>query len=430
MAKNFPPAFLRWTPEEWTRVGAYALRHVDKGLAPVTALTKAAREALPADRQKDEYAAEKASRSPSFHEYIIKARAMTPEQLQEIAPPPAPRAPRACAPRKRVDEGRDYSGSGSPIRWTTAEKARIARQVDRWREAGDLRATSRLIIEAQELVIDVDRRRPTSSIQAGLGRKNDLLLAEGRANAWTLPNDEVQSEVAQSEPGEVAVSSSESPDEFPAQASNTGEATTPAPTAQRKLSDAAQAFAAAVSVALDDLLAAHTESILQRVYARFESTATATSVALAAQIERGMRDTVHRIVEQELGGPVSAPFPNVPAEAPPGAQAATKAQATEVDQERQEKVRVDIVGLIGPQITHVKQAFNGSTDLRFVDADQVTAWKPSKARHVICAIKWISHDATEKAKSYGIRPHNIIGGADAIIHAIEEIHRSSGIAAH
>src|SRR5207244_197783 len=79
---------------------------------------------------------------------------------------------------------------GHLVKWTTHEKALVARQVKCWQDAGDKRVLSRLIIEAQELVLEADRRRPATSIQTGATKHNDTMIADGLANLWLLKDEE------------------------------------------------------------------------------------------------------------------------------------------------------------------------------------------------------------------------------------------------
>jgi hypothetical protein len=420
--------YLRWTPGEWQRVAAYALQYIDRGLPPLTVITRAARAALPRERLRDAEGYAKSAKSTTFHEYVTKARQLTPEQLEAIVPPPQKHSStEEATSQSDVSDERGYrnkySRAGTAVRWTTLEKARIARQVNQWRAAGDMRALTRLIIEAQEIVIEHDRRRPIASIQTCAGAKISRLLEEGTHNEWLLVNEEAAAaqkaaqEAALLQPAHAGVCATDEAIQDHAQAPGINMAPTPAPGESHTLTAAAAAFGAAVSAALDKLLAAHTEAILERVCARFESTAATASAALAAQIERGMRDTVHRIVENELGGPVSAPFP---AEGPTPRPVITE----EAPKERAPQLRVDVVGLIGQQITEVKSAFNGDTDLRFVDADQVDAWQPSARRHVVCWVKFHSHKVDNKLKQSGLKPIRVNGGVGTIIHAIDELRRS------
>jgi hypothetical protein len=420
------PGYVRWTPSEWQRVAAHSLRHLDKGLQLAQALMKAQVSALPKERRRDEETLRKSAypSSSSAAKYIAEARALPKEELEAIAPPPAPRKP--PAPRVKLDEGRDYSRPGHLIKWTTLEKARVARQVKAWQDAGDQRALSRLIIEAQELVLDADRRRPIGSIHVGAAKKtNDRLMVDGLANQWLI-KDEPAAPPPRAEP-EPEPQAQETAQESAAPVL----ATTPPAPERSRLSEAARVFGDTVMSALDVLLRVHTEELLRGVEARVATVAQEIGLSVAAQIERGMRDTVHKIVELELGGPVASPTPT--GETPPpvlGGKTAFEFIDPALVEPKPARLRVDVVGLVGNNIDEVRRAFNGTTDLRFIDPDQLNAWAPHRGRHVVCAVKWIPHKAKSKLRSVGMKPINVTGSVGTVIHAIEELHRSAGVPVH
>ena len=442
------PAYMRWTPAEWLKVAVHALPHLDKGQSLVDALREAQRSALPQDRHRDDEALRNLKRQASVKRHLEKARSLAPGMWGEIAKP---------APRKSLDEGRNYSGRGGAVRWTTLEKARIARQVDAWRDAGDTRALSRLIIEAQELVIEPGRRRPITSIQVaaanGVRSHNERMLSEGRANVWLLTDKPPQTPPIAEMPAEGAAAAQQEPVDEPAPPASPApqNSSLPAqeppketqrPPARALSTHAAQAFAETMMGALDSLLASHTDTVLREVHSKLDESIRTTgqqiATEIAARIEMGMRATVHRIVEAELGGPVSPPA----AGDMPAAPASTSIDAGDVghaympaDEHRHDaqaappkkhQLKVDVVGLVGTNITEVRSAFNGDTDLRFIDPDHLNAWAPHKGRHVVCAVKWIPHKAKHKLRAVGMQPINVHGSVGTVIHAIEELHRSHG----
>jgi hypothetical protein len=439
------PAFMRWTPAEWIKVAVHALPHLDKGQSLVDALREAQRTALQPSRHRDEDALRSLKRQAAVKRHLEKARALPTRIRDEIA---------KQGRRKSIDDGRNYSGRGKLINWTTLEKARIARQVDAWREAGDTRALSRLIIEAQELVIEPERRRPITSIQVaavnGANSKNERMIAEGRANVWLLTDAPSPTPIADAPVKAAPAAQAEPIDEAPPTAESASTETSPrAQEAQRRparaaSTHAAQAFAETMMSALDSLLASHTDTVLREVHSKLDESIRTTgqqiAAQIAAQIEMGMRATVHRIVEAELGGPVSPPgagdMPAAPASTSVDAGDTEHAQ-TPVDEHRhnghgvldapaKRPLKVDVVGLVGNNITEVRSAFNGNTDLRFVDPDHLNAWAPHKGRHVVCAVKWIPHKARQKLRSVGMQMITVHGSVGTVIHAIEELHRSHG----
>lgn len=419
--------YIRWTPANWQIVAASAIPYLDKGKSVPQALALAQR-ALPKDRRRSEEELKGMPWQQSTKKYIAEARALSPEKRAEIAPPPPPRA--KPAPRKSADEGRNYSESGTK-RWTTLERAKVARKIKQWRDAGDTRSLSRLIIEAQELVIEPDRRRAITSIQSGTtGGKNQQLYEEGLKNIWLLKADD---EAAAAAAAETIVATPETTPEAAAGtpaagAPETAQATNAPPMQVGALSEAAKAFGETVMGALDKLLAVHTGVVLTEVYAKLSAMATQTSNEIAAQIESGMRAAVHRMVESELGGPIPL-VPDVPA--PVAAAAAAAVDATPQPEPAPRALKVDVVGLHnGAMEQQVRAAFNGNTELRFFDPDSRNGYAPHRGRHCIVVTQRIPHTLKHKIKAAGIEPIYVKSTTGHVIHAIEELHRAVGVGMH
>ncbi len=407
------PGYIRWTPDEWLKVAVCALPHLDKGMTMgIPLLKKAQWAALHSSRRREDDALRKLAwkGAAQTRKYIEQARALTPEQRAEIAPPPEPRKP--AAPRGKIDEGRDYSKPGTNVKWTTLEKARVARQVEAFKALGDKRVLGRLIIEAQELVIEPDRRRPVNSIRQG-GTYNDRMIEEGHANAWLLDELDEQKKAEAEDAIELVTARSAESAAAPA-------AALPTPAASGAFSDSARAFGDTVMAAFDRLLTAHTESILREVYGKFSAMASTTSAQIAAQIEQGMRATVHRIVEAELGGPITTP----------SEAAALPGKPTELEEAapRAQVLKLDVVGLKDGQVQQqVRAAFNGNTDLRFVDPDTKNGYAPHRGRHCIMLTQRVPHMLKHKIKAAGIEPIYVRPTAGHIIHAIEALCQAEGV---
>jgi hypothetical protein len=421
------------------------LPHLDKGVPVYNALVKAQR-VLSKDRHRTEEALRTVAVPSALQipKYVAQARALSEEEraaLTIVKPPrklPPPRGPKYPA-----DLQRNYTGK---FRWTTKEKALITRMVLWFQEQEVPGTLARLIIEAQELVLPRDRRRSLAGIKQGdVHAPNSLnmkLIEEGKANLWlinTIPfeppvaqktTDEPETTTDERSDGEVLQAAAEkAPDEAP----EALPAPTPLPTPQRALSEAAKAFADTVMVALDQLLHTHSELLLSKVDTRISTMSQDMGMQIAAMIERGMRQTVHQLVEAELGPvntPQAAPSPSSTGEAPAPVASVQAQHEPEADTERARMLKVDVVGLVGVSITKVRESFNGTTDLRFIDPDQLNAWAPHKGRHVVCATKWIPHKAKYKLKAVGMQPINVSGGVGTVIHAIEELHRQHGVPMH
>lgn len=425
------PEYIRWTRDEWRKVAVHALPHLDKGVPADKALMRAQRAALPKDRRHSDESLRMMQRRASTTRFLDEARALPPETRDEIAPPPPPR--KAPAPRKKLDEGRDYGDPAHPVKWTTREKALIARQVDTWRKAGDKRKLSRLVIEAQEVVLPRDRRRSIVGIQVATAKGiMARLIDEGRQNQWLLDQHpaEAAPEAEQQQPAEPQ---HVEPTNRPVEAANEDAAPIPPTESQRALSEAARAFGDTVMQALDTLLAVHTETVMREVYAKMSAAMSAQAAAtseqiatqIAAMIERGMRETVHKIVEAELG-PVASPTEpgsaSTPHE-PPAQPAASTAEA------RPSRLRVDVVGLTnGSMEQQVRQAINGHADLRFFDPDIKGGYVPHRGRHCIMVTQRVPHSLKHKIKAAGVQPIYVKSTTGHVIHAIEELHRAQEVA--
>jgi hypothetical protein len=407
---------IRWSPEEWHAVTAHAAPLLARGKAPLAAMMAAQRAVLSKSRRRDEESV-RHSLAPSGAggRYLEEARKMLPEP-----PPELPKPERRK--RTKLDEGRNYARQpGSNVMWTKMEWARIARWVAQRRDEGDTRALSRLIIEAQEVVLDVDRRRPVTSIQAGgsAGSEdregiNGRMYQEGLTKIWLLPADEPEK---QPEPEVHA-----QPEETPQEAAQAEAAPIPLPVRREGVSEAAKAFGETVMQALDVLLTRHTETLLGQVEARVAASAQAMGVQVAAMIERGMRETVHRIVEVELGGPVA---PTLTGEAPAPAEVPQAQPASEPEEPK--RLKVDVVGFEhGDNVERVRAAFNGNTDLRFVHPDNWNTYAPHRNRHVILMVGRVPHSLSKKIKASGVEPLIVKKTAGHVIHAIEELQRAAG----
>jgi len=88
-----------------------------------------------------------------------------------------------------------------------------------------------------------------------------------------------------------------------------------------------------------------------------------------------------------------------------------------------------VVGLInGSMEQEVRGAFNGMTDLRFFDPDSKNTYAPHRGRHCVIVAERIPHTLKHKIKAAGVEPIYVKRTPGHVIHAIEELHRSEGIA--
>ena len=77
----------------------------------------------------------------------------------------------------------------------------------------------------------------------------------------------------------------------------------------------------------------------------------------------------------------------------------------------------------------MRQAFNGSTDLRVIDQSKIDSWSP-RTPNTILVTKFSSHAADAKLKSAGIKPMRVNGAATSVIEAINVLHQRAGVEVH
>lgn len=357
---------------------------------------------------------------------------------------------------------------GRNVKWTTLEKAKFARAWDRVDLEGASLSNAGFVIQMHS-GISPDRWRPKRSfIDLVLGKDLDRLLIEGRNNRWLLQDLEPAPAPAPA-PAEVEAVQGTALETAPAV-----QAPIPLPAPSASLAAAAAAFGTTVQQGLHLLLEAHAHHVLSAYDAKISAIAQAVGSSIAAQIEQTMRKTVLDTMAAELGGPVAAPpaapapvaiapsqeaapsFPERPPAPPPPASgavnswqaqqaaaplAAIKPEPVEPEalrktphipagqdnEARPKQLRVDVVGLTGNNIQLVRDAFNGNTDIKFIDPDHLNEWAPHRGRYAVLATKWVPHKAKEKCRSAKVRVINVTGSVGTVIHTIEELHRSKGI---
>lgn len=175
---------IKWTNEEWLRVAVNMLPFLEQGMARASALQKSQKRCLPADRHRDQASIihTGAPSNQSFNKFLEMARALSEdERAAKTVPMPERKKP---APRKKLDEGRVYPGN---FRWTTVEKAKIARMVSWFKEHGVTSSLGRMMVEAQELVLPADRRRAVAGLMQGNHTgSNQRAYDDGVNNLWLL----------------------------------------------------------------------------------------------------------------------------------------------------------------------------------------------------------------------------------------------------
>jgi hypothetical protein len=405
MAGKKDAAFMRWDADEYRRVAANALGYLEQGLPLARAFKRAQVLALASKRHRstDELERLSGQNGNTLQKYVDAMRALKPEELAPfLVTPKAEPKPASKTGRVRAVTP---NPKGTRVDWTTLEKARVARELQQLRAAGDGgRSLSTLVIIAQQTALPRERWRASTGIHSanyvGTLPKD---MEEGARNIWLLEQEEAKA----------------TPE--PQQPASEPQAPQAAPPVSSGLADAARAFAETLQGALGALLQAQASHLLGQLEARTADMAQSVALGIAAQIQQGLRSSVHDLIAAELGGPVATP-PAAPAEAP---EPEPTQEAT-----RPKRVKVDIVGLLASQAAEVKKAFNGTTDLLFVETTQAKRWTPRPGAEVVINTKWISHSVEDRCRVGHVKPVRVSGGPSAFIHAIEELHRAQGIPTH
>lgn len=428
------------------------LPFLDQGFPRGIALGKSQRRCLPTARHRDQRSLTHtaAPSGAALNKYLEWARGLTEQERAQGTVPAPVRKP--APPRKKLDEGRDYTGN---IRWTTLEKAKIVRMVKWFQEHGVTSSLGRMMVEAQELVLPRERRRAVAGIMQGNhGGQNVRMFAEGEGNLWLLkdvpfnpplpPGSEAAAETEEAEPAEQAQEGTESVQIGPIE---TGLVRTQpddiAPPEIPRFAEGGlrqgmaaglQAFATTMTGALDSLLMSHAALVVHTLDAKIAEQANRMGQELAALIASKLQTTVRGIMEQELGGPLggsaAAPAPASATATATPVYAPKPAPAPAPEQPKPPRqLKVDVVGLNTPAMEQlVKAAFNGETDIRFFDPDSSGSYAPHRGRECIMLTHRIPHALKDKIRAAKVEPLYVKPTPGHVIHAIEELLRAQTVA--
>lgn len=391
--KGEAPSYTRWTAAEYRKVAQHALKHLDEGVHAVDAFAKAQRTALAIGRHRTPMQLAKlhASDPPRWQRYIDEAREGAPVKVAKLV------KAKAKVKRHRVAS------------WTMREKALVARYIKGLWDLGDNRALASQVLDAQADVLPEDRRYAANTVYTNVSSgKMTRDLQDGLNHVWMLDAADERSQAV--EPAHVTV---------------VAKPPAAAPVAPSPHMDGpARAFAADLTAAIDRLLSSHGAHVLSALDRRLAEVVGDMGNTIAEQIKRGLQKTVIDTMAQELGGPLSPkPEPLPDAANDPAPQALAPAPAL---LHQGLCLKVDVVGLLGSQAAEVRRAFNGTTDLRFIEAEHVSGWTPRTGAEVILT-KFTGPIAEHRARKAHVKPLRIKGGAPAIVHAIEALHQSHGI---
>ena len=460
-----------WSSAEWLKVAAMAYGLIEQGQKHRDAVIASQMAVLPRSRWREpaklahatapsmttwpKYLQMAAALSPAEREAVLLAEAPPPVGTPPDEPPPAAPVPmvelvvkkkpkKTYKPRAKaygLGDKRSNTEDGHLVRWTTGEWARIARAAKWVSEQSPGLALPKQVNEAQVWTLEPDRLRPYSSIvQSYHTRKNGQRvlvqkLAAGLERGWTI--NHIPFNPPGSEPAKVEAEKTQEPEVLappPVEVGQSPEAdilTTAAPAAggalpSSSLTDAAKVFGITMMQALDTLLVSHSQHLLGEVNQRISSMATDMGAQVAAMIEGAMRKTVHSMVEQELGGPISPPA--APANEPAPAPRITGTLTIQGEEPRHRRVKIDVVGL--PHNGLVQQVNDAidldAVDVRYIEPDQKNSYAPHRGRHVILLVDRIPHTLRHKITAAGIKPIFVPRATvHHITHAIEELQRSA-----
>jgi hypothetical protein len=427
-----------WNAADYLRVVCAMIPLQDKGMHRRDAMNLAQR-LLPPDKQRPESKLKRNLVADLYTKARDAAAKMTPEaraklvakmppelaaELAATSKPGTKAGPRklpqlAQIPPREVRKA--ANGSMRPvhtIHHTETELALIARRVAHFQiDLKDTRALSRLFKVAQAIELPPERHRGDGSIGAGMRQiRLNLVRVHGLCELLAAypfdPNRRTYIAPSEAEPAD--------PHNFAAEAEPAQEAAapipapTPAPLPRSSLSDPIRAFGDAFAQSMHTLLHAMTHEMMSELELRVSQMSERLMQRTVETLSQGIGPLVHSALERELGSGISAPAADdVPMTLPDGA-ALPKA------------LQLDVVGLIGHQVSEVKAQLNGyAAGMRFIDADRVDSWTPRQT--VILNTKFISHNAEGKCRKAGVKPIRVQGGAGAILNAIRTLCENEGI---
>ncbi len=450
---KLPEGIIRWGPADYMIVACGMVPLIAKGKERIPAISTA-QKLLPKERRRPEKDLVRNSSADLMKSSFALAQAMTQEAREaliadaltaqgRLAPQPAAeKAKPAYKPvlkRPTLEQMKEVriAADGKKrrihsVRWEDRELALVARRVAYYqRELQDKRVLSRLIKVAQEIELPPERRRGSQSIDACLQRLRPELV-RGFSLAHTLLADTPFDRDRQAYPGEpepqapaaafefvadikpepiesagVNIDAAHKPSEAPAPVA----APTPPPAARYPVTEPIRAFGEVFAQGMSDLIQGMTREMMSELELRIGAMSERLMQNAIDTMARGVTTMVHQALERELGGPVATAEPEY--KLPEGAALPSSLQ-------------LDVVGLIGSQITEVKAQLNGfARGIRFIDADQLNAWVPRGLS--IINTKFISHAVEGKCRKAGVKPIRVQGGAGAIVNAIRELAAQEGV---
>lgn len=450
---------MRWTELEWYEVAreTLAVRQRQPGIGWSPAAIIAQKRVLSKGRRRPESSLNGGARA-DIEAMVQRIEAgWVPDGATPPKPAPvghearkaarAPSAPvtPAIHPRtaqKLADDAIEatFSAPGM-VRWRDHEWALIACAVRHRQVMGDSRALARVVWEAQQEVLPLDRLRKRAPLYAATDLQSQYAAGEKRLASLSARERAMcegrlaEFDAAQAKAREGLAVAQTAAAAAVMQAAAPAPAPAPAPMVEAPpplLAPAASAgdpLAARIAYILSDAgsrIAAETRS---HVMAEYDRQLDRLTVALASTL----REYVHTLVASELGPlqtpppPPLAPAAPTASEPPAGMSPDTSDDAPPGSEPVARGPRVDIVGFPDnlTRALDVARSLNIEANVIHPDIARSMRWTP-KGRDVIFMTRQASHTALERANKYAGNVMFATGGPSSLITMLETLVEHGG----
>ena len=325
------------------------------------------------------------------------------------------------------------------VHWSEQELYSVVASADVLAAKNRYRSEIEALIDAQDMVLPVNRRRaidgirktyydPKTKFQAQIAAAREQVRKRAEHATRILIGAPRASPAPTTRPIPQAVP--------PAPAAPSVSTPTPPPTRGEfpvpQVSPAALRFATSMAYAVDTLLADQTQAIGERLEsmltARMESLTETLATRVAGDIQASLARVVHSLMEHELG-PVAPPAPGagMNGHAEPRAQSFYMHDGTPRDDiGRPERIAVDVIGLLPGQAQIVAKEFEGvrELDLRFLETDKADSY--AFRANVVSVTKFNSHPNERKAEKHGSNLIRVNGASQSVIAAVHQLMQAQG----
>jgi hypothetical protein len=438
-------SYVRWEGDLVLELVCAAQPLVKAGMDLVDALGELQQQYLIPQRQKPKEELERTAKSKQMREAL--------QAYQRLGATAREALVERLAGRIEADTGPTH---GNAIRWTDLEWALLRRRVQYWqRDMGDARPVVRLVYEAQRVELLYERWRTIESLSAN-GSSKDAGSVKSRLAATTPPgmlddhpfdaNQKRAPERAEPTPTptptvapaappeasqapsrtlremveqaamlQVAIDASQDePVIKPLEAPEPRQATTPPPQGPRKHGEAIRAFGEAFASGMADLMDAVSLHAVANMEERMRQISETLITKAMDRIDQRMQAMIKVSLEAALGGEM--PVSDVQLDPLPDFKGDGLTDA----------IKMDVVGLFGPQVAEVKRKLNGYADaVRFIDINETKAWTPRPV--VIVNTKVSARHVEEKCQRARVHVERVYGSSTAVLKAIEHVYEQRGI---